>query len=70
MSWSTILAKREAYRKAFSNFDPAKVARFTPAKIAQLLNNPGIVRNRLKIESTTTCAAQWHRRTGACVEGA
>jgi len=51
LSWSTILAKREAYRKAFSGFDPAKVARYTPARIATLLKNPGIVRNRLKIAS-------------------
>src|SRR5215471_14046344 len=51
LSWSTILAKREAYRKAFSGFDPAKVARYTPARIATLLKDPGIVRNRLKIES-------------------
>jgi DNA-3-methyladenine glycosylase I len=51
LSWLTILAKREAYRKAFSGFDPAKVARYTPARIGTLLKNPGIVRNRLKIES-------------------
>lgn len=51
LSWSTILNKREAYRKAFSNFDPAKVARYDRAKIASLLKNEGIVRNRLKIES-------------------
>src|SRR2546426_9034680 len=51
LSWSTILAKREAYRKAFSGFDPAKVARYTPARIATLLKSPGIVRNRLKIGS-------------------
>lgn len=51
LSWSTILAKREAYRKAFSGFDPRKVAKYTPAKVSQLLANPGIVRNRLKIES-------------------
>jgi len=51
LSWSTILAKREAYRKAFSGFDPSRVARYTPAKITTLLKNPGIVRNRLKIES-------------------
>lgn len=51
LSWSTILAKRAAYRKAFSNFDPKKVARYSPEKIAQLLGNPGIVRNRLKISS-------------------
>jgi DNA-3-methyladenine glycosylase I len=52
LSWSTILAKREAYRKAFSGFDPKKVAAFRADKIKQLLGNAGIVRNRLKIEST------------------
>ena len=52
LSWSTILAKRPAYRKAFANFDPAKVARFQQPKINALLANPGIVRNRLKIAST------------------
>src|SRR5690348_6902080 len=51
LSWSTILAKRAAYRKAFSNFDPRKVAKYGPEKIAQLLGNSGIVRNRMKIES-------------------
>jgi DNA-3-methyladenine glycosylase I len=51
LSWSTILAKRDAYRKAFSSFDPKKVAKYGPEKIAQLLGNPGIVRNRMKIES-------------------
>ena len=49
LSWSTILAKREEYRKAFANFDAAKVARFDERRIAALLLNPGIVRNRLKI---------------------
>jgi DNA-3-methyladenine glycosylase I len=52
LSWSTILAKREAYRKAFSNFDVRKVARFDSKKVARLLANPGIVRNRLKIAAT------------------
>jgi DNA-3-methyladenine glycosylase I len=52
LSWETILKKREAYREAFADFDPARVARFTPARIERLLQNPGIVRNRLKIEST------------------
>jgi DNA-3-methyladenine glycosylase I len=51
LSWSTILAKRGAYRKAFSNFDPIKVAKYGPEKITQLLVNPGIVRNRMKIEA-------------------
>src|SRR6202171_4109308 len=48
LSWSTILRKRPAYRKAFDRFDPRKVARYDEAKIAALLNNEGIVRNRLK----------------------
>jgi len=52
LSWSTILTKRPAYRKAFANFDPAKVARFRQPKIDALLANAGIVRNRLKIAST------------------
>ena len=52
LSWSTILAKRENYRKAFAGFDPAKVARFTAAKVKKLLADPGIVRNRLKVEGT------------------
>ena len=56
LSWETILKKREAYREAFAHFDPAKVARFTPARVERLLQNPGIVRNRLKIESTVTNA--------------
>jgi DNA-3-methyladenine glycosylase I len=52
LSWETILNKREAYRDAFLGFDPARVARFTPARVERLLRNPGIVRNRLKIDST------------------
>jgi DNA-3-methyladenine glycosylase I len=56
LSWETILKKRESYREAFADFDPAKVARFTPARIERLLQNPGIVRNRLKVESTVTNA--------------
>lgn len=51
LSWSTILNKREAYRKAFAGFDPKKVGRFTEAKLEKLLENPGIVRNRLKVTS-------------------
>ncbi len=51
LSWSTILAKREAYRKAFGSFDPAKVARYKAERIKRLMHDPGIVRNRLKIES-------------------
>jgi len=51
LSWDTILAKRENYRKAFDRFDPRKVARYGAAKKRQLLGNAGIVRNRAKIES-------------------
>src|SRR3954453_12652320 len=51
LSWSTILKKRPAYRTAFDDFDPRKVARYNEAKIAALLANAGIVRNRLKIRA-------------------
>jgi DNA-3-methyladenine glycosylase I len=56
LSWDTILRKRAAYRKAFAGFDPALVARFTRARVKKLLADPGIVRNRLKIESTISNA--------------
>ena len=56
LSWITILRKREAYRKAFAGFDPEKIARFGDKQIAALLENPGIVRNRLKINATVTNA--------------
>ena len=52
LSWATILNKREAYRSAFDHFDIEKVARYDDAKISELLDNPGIVRNRLKINSS------------------
>ncbi len=51
LSWETILAKRERYREVFAGFDPARIARFTPARVERLLRDPRIVRNRLKIES-------------------
>jgi len=51
LSWSTILRKREAYRRAFAGFDPAAVARFGESEVAALLADPGIVRNRLKIHA-------------------
>ena len=51
LSWSTVLDKREGYRKNFAAFDPAVVAKFTPARVAKILLDPGIVRNRLKVES-------------------
>jgi DNA-3-methyladenine glycosylase I len=56
LSWQTILNKRENYRKAFDNFDPVKIARYNKRKITSLLNNPGIIRNRLKVESSVTNA--------------
>jgi DNA-3-methyladenine glycosylase I len=52
LSWHTVLKKRENYRAAFDQFDPEKVARYTPARIKKLLANPGLIRNRLKIDST------------------
>src|SRR5204862_52121 len=61
LSWETILNKRDAYRKAFSHFDPARVARFNASRIERLLNNPGIVRNRLKIASAVTNAGCYLR---------
>ena len=56
LSWSTILRKRENYRKAFADFDPRKVAKFSDAKIAKLLQDPGLVRNRLKMHAAVTNA--------------
>jgi DNA-3-methyladenine glycosylase I len=58
LSWSTILRKREAYRKAFAGFDPARVARFDARRRAALMRDPGIVRNRLKIDASVTNARQ------------
>ncbi len=56
LSWDTILRKREAYRQAFDNFDPAKVARYNQRKLDSLLKNEGIIRNRLKIASAVSNA--------------
>ena len=56
LSWSTILNKRDGYRKAFVDFDYEKVARFTKKRVEKLLTDPSIVRNRLKVESTVTNA--------------
>jgi DNA-3-methyladenine glycosylase I len=56
LSWSTILNKREGYRRAFADFDAAKVARFTDKRVEKLLLDPGIVRNRLKVKSAVTNA--------------
>jgi DNA-3-methyladenine glycosylase I len=60
LSWSTILKKRPAYRRAFANFDIQKVARYAPARIERLLLDPGIVRNRLKIGSAVSNARAFH----------
>src|SRR5919109_1333752 len=57
LSWTTILNKREGYRRAFADFDAEAVVRFTPPDVERLLSDPGIVRNRMKIESTIANAA-------------
>jgi DNA-3-methyladenine glycosylase I len=59
LSWSTILKKRDGYRKAFADFDPSKVARFTPARIEKILLDPGIVRNRLKVTAAVNNAKRF-----------
>lgn len=56
LSWITILRKRERYREVFEGFDPARVAEFDEARILDLLQDPGIIRNRLKVESTVSNA--------------
>ena len=56
LSWSIVLNKREGYRRAFSQFDPEKVARYTKAKIDKIVADPGIIRNRLKIEAAVNNA--------------
>lgn len=59
LSWITVLRKRENYRAAFDQFKPEKIARYSPAKIEKLLLNPGIIRNRLKVESAVKNARAW-----------
>jgi DNA-3-methyladenine glycosylase I len=59
LSWITILRKRENYRRAFDGFEPARIARYTPKKIERLMNDEGIVRNRLKIEGAIQSARAW-----------
>jgi DNA-3-methyladenine glycosylase I len=56
LSWSTILNKRDGYRRHFAQFDPVKVARFSPARVDKMLLDPAIVRNRLKVESAVVNA--------------
>lgn len=59
LSWSTILKKREGYRRAFAGFDPEKVARFTEKKLEKILQDPGIVRNRLKVYAAVNNAKRF-----------
>jgi DNA-3-methyladenine glycosylase I len=59
LSWYTVLRKRENYRRAFENFEPEKVARFDQAKVEELLLNPGLIRNRLKIEAAVNNARKF-----------
>jgi DNA-3-methyladenine glycosylase I len=59
LSWATVLKKRDNYRRNFAAWDAAKVARFTPARVEKLLLDPGIIRNRLKVESTVNNAARF-----------
>jgi DNA-3-methyladenine glycosylase I len=59
LSWITILRKRDNFRRAFSNFEPEKIARYTPAKIERLMQDAGIIRNRAKIEGTVASARIW-----------
>lgn len=61
LSWDTVLKKRENYRAAFDGFDPAKVARYDKRKVERLLADPGIIRNRLKINSAITNASAFLR---------
>lgn len=61
LSWYTVLRKRENYRKLFAGFDVRKVSRFTPEKMEELLLNPGIIRNRLKVEAAVNNARQFQR---------
>ncbi len=59
LSWATILKKREAYRKAFAEFDPEQVARFSEARLGELLQDPGIIRNRLKVKAAVNNAQRF-----------
>ena len=59
LSWLTVLRKRENYRKAFKGFDPVKVAKFTQTTIEKLLKDPGIIRNRMKVEAAVNNAKQF-----------
>jgi DNA-3-methyladenine glycosylase I len=66
LSWRTVLYKRENYRKAFDGFDATKIARYTDQRIEKLLVNPGIIRNRLKVESARTNARAYLQLQKEC----
>lgn len=66
LSWYTVLKKRDSYRAAFANFDPVKVAAFDAAKVEQLLQNPGIIRNRLKIAAAINNAVRFLEVQAEC----
>ncbi len=66
LSWLTILRKRDRYRTLFAGFEPARVARFTPARLARILCDPGIVRNRAKVASAVTNARAFLRVRKEC----
>lgn len=59
LSWSTVLKKREHYRRVFDGFDPERIARYDAAKVAELLADPGIIRNRAKVAATIGNAQAW-----------
>lgn len=59
LSWITILKRREGYKKCFANFDPKKIAKFTPKQIEDILKDPGIIRNRLKVNSVVNNAKKF-----------
>ena len=59
LSWITILRKRDAFRRAFDEFQPEKIARYTPKKVASLMQDAGIVRNRMKIDGAIASARVW-----------
>ena len=69
LSWITILKKRDNYRRAFSQFDPRRVARYDSRKVNRLLSDEGIVRNRLKIRSAIANAHDSHRPIGTSLRG-
>ena len=65
LSWLTILRKRDGYRRAFDGFDPERIVRYRPAKLQALLQDPGIVRNRLKVNAVVENAKAWLRMRDA-----